>query len=82
MVRRGATTVSQVLIQWDRQPESLATWEDTDALRQHFPAAPAWGQAASQGEGIVSDPRKSPEQGPGPARKSTRLRQVPARYRD
>jgi hypothetical protein len=82
MVRRGASTVSQVLIQWDRQPESLATWEDTDALRQHFPAAPAWGQAASQGEGIVSDPRRSLEQGPGPTRKSTRLRQVPARYRN
>jgi hypothetical protein len=38
MIRNEAMTASQVLIQWDRQPESLVTWEDAEALIQHFPA--------------------------------------------
>jgi hypothetical protein len=56
LVRKGASTVSQVLVQWSGSSESLATWEDSEALRQHFPAAPAWGQAVSQDGGIVSEP--------------------------
>jgi hypothetical protein len=32
----------------------MATWEDLEALKSRFPTAPAWGQAASQGEGHVS----------------------------
>ena len=52
MVRKGSSTVSQVLIQWSDVPVELATWEDTEALRQRFPAAPAWGQAASQEGGM------------------------------
>lgn len=31
MVRKGASTVSQVLVQWSKLPESLATWEDAGA---------------------------------------------------
>ncbi|KAJ1254536.1 hypothetical protein BS78_K036900 [Paspalum vaginatum] len=31
---RGADSVSQVLVQWSQMPESLATWEDTEALQQ------------------------------------------------
>jgi hypothetical protein len=38
---------TQVLVQWSGLPASLATWEDTTALRQAFPRAPAWGQAGS-----------------------------------
>ncbi|KAM3386100.1 hypothetical protein ACQJBY_009639 [Aegilops geniculata] len=35
------------------QLESLATWEDLEALKQRFPRAAAWGQAAFQGKGNV-----------------------------
>lgn len=27
------------------------TWEDADAIKQQFLAAPTWGHAATQGEG-------------------------------
>ncbi|XP_066323372.1 uncharacterized protein [Miscanthus floridulus] len=37
--------VPQVLVQWSNLLPSLATWEDTEALRQRFPCAPVWGQA-------------------------------------
>jgi hypothetical protein len=80
--RRGASTVSQVLVQWSGMSEELATWEDSEALRQHFPAAPAWGQAVSQGEGIVSEPLTSPGNGPGGRPRSTRTKRVPARLGD
>jgi hypothetical protein len=35
--------VQQVLMVWSELPRNLATWEDRDALQQHFPFAPAWG---------------------------------------
>jgi hypothetical protein len=41
MIRKGSSIVSQVLVHWSGLEESLATWEDAEALRQHFPAAPA-----------------------------------------
>jgi hypothetical protein len=82
LVRKGAMTVSQVLVQWTHQPKSLATWEDAEALRQHFPAAPAWGQAASEDGGVVSELDPTTLDGTGPTRRSTRPRQIPARYRD
>ena len=46
--------VPQVLVQWSNLPRSLATWEDTEALRQRFPRAPAWGQAGLRWGGDVS----------------------------
>jgi hypothetical protein len=27
-----------VLVKWSHMPEQLATWEDTEALKQRFPA--------------------------------------------
>lgn len=53
--QKGNLAVSQVLIQWSGQPESLATWEDFDELKQRFPGSSAWGQASFQGRGSVSD---------------------------
>lgn len=44
----------QGLIQWSGQTEDLATWEDLEELKQRFPRATAWGQAAFQGGGNVS----------------------------
>jgi hypothetical protein len=58
--RKGSVAVPQGLIQWSDQPDSLATWEDLEELRQRFPRAPAWGQAGFQGGGIVSDANASP----------------------
>jgi hypothetical protein len=40
---KGGSSISQVLVQWSSMTEDLATWEDSEALRQHFPAADAWG---------------------------------------
>jgi hypothetical protein len=34
MVRHGDTEVAQVLVKWSHMPEELATWEDTEALKQ------------------------------------------------
>ncbi|WVZ95473.1 hypothetical protein U9M48_041234 [Paspalum notatum var. saurae] len=53
-VTQGVDSVLQVLVQWSHMPESLATWEDADALQQQFPRAAVWSQAASQGGGNVS----------------------------
>jgi hypothetical protein len=53
---RSRDSSHQVLIKWSDSPESLATWEDLEALRQRFPLAPAWGQAGHAGEGPVSNP--------------------------
>jgi hypothetical protein len=47
------SVVPQVLIQWSSLPRSLATWEDLESIKQRFPRAPAWGQAASLREGDV-----------------------------
>lgn len=62
VVFRGGRQVPQVHVRWSQSDEALATWEDEDSLRARFPAAAAWGQAASQGRGTVSDPvRRSTE---------------------
>ncbi|XP_062203827.1 uncharacterized protein LOC133906051 [Phragmites australis] len=53
--RQQNKAVSQILVQWSSWPASLATWENEEALRQLFPAAPAWGQAFLQGEEDVTD---------------------------
>ncbi|WVZ53030.1 hypothetical protein U9M48_004021 [Paspalum notatum var. saurae] len=55
-VTRGRDSVPQVLVQWSQMPESLATWEDTEALKQQFPRAAVWGHPASQDGGIGKKP--------------------------
>ena len=56
VIQRGNSMVPQVLVRWTDQPPEFATWEDREELQQHFPKAPAWGQAASQGGGDVTLP--------------------------
>jgi transposase InsO family protein len=80
--RKGGSSISQVLVQWSGMTEDLATWEDSEALRQHFPAADAWGQASSHGGGVVSEPLPDSHAPEGPRRRSSRARQLPARLRD
>jgi hypothetical protein len=54
--QKGLRRVVQGLIKWSDATGDTVTWEDLEALQQQFPAAPAWGQAGFQEEGIVSDP--------------------------
>jgi hypothetical protein len=54
--QQGLRTIVQGLVQWSGSPESMATWEDLEALHQRFPLASAGGQAEFQGRGNVSDP--------------------------
>lgn len=49
LVKKGNTAVPQVKVSWTKLPASTTTWEDYNVLKQRFPEAPAWGQAASQG---------------------------------
>jgi hypothetical protein len=51
---RAGKIVPQVLIQWSGWPESMATWEDEQVVKEQFPAGPAWGQAGSKGGEDVS----------------------------
>jgi hypothetical protein len=63
MGRRGDAKLAQVLVKWSHMDVALATWEDTEALCQCFPAAPAWGQAGFPAPGDVStlaDAEKAP----------------------
>ena len=55
MIRRGSSSLVQVLLRWSDSSDELATWEDKEMLKQMFPRAPAWGQAASKKGGIDSD---------------------------
>jgi len=74
MVTKGVRSIQQVLVKWSGWPASLATWEDVEALRQRFPAAPAWGQAGSlQGGDVTSTSKSTFPSTPGP-RRSTRPR--------
>lgn len=45
----------QVQVQWSHSDTDDITWEDKLELQQRFPAAPAWGQAGTQGGGDVRD---------------------------
>lgn len=60
MISRGGAMIAQVKILWSGLAKELATWEDEAALKMRFPAAPAWGQAGSQGRGNVSTPAVAP----------------------
>ncbi|VAI89961.1 unnamed protein product [Triticum turgidum subsp. durum] len=68
---RAGVDVPQVLVRWTDQPAALATWEDREELRLYFPAATAWGQAASQGRGNVMAPPTSSAT-PGAATSTTK----------
>lgn len=51
IIRSRVNSIQQVLIKRSNLPESLATWEDLEALRQQFPRVPAWvKQALREGE--------------------------------
>jgi hypothetical protein len=52
--RRGGYTQHMIKVRWSNQPAALETWESEAHLRQCFPRAPAWGQAAVQAEGNVT----------------------------
>ena len=54
LIKKDNAAYLQVLIKWSTLPASLATWEDYDVLRQRFPDAAAWGQAATQGGASVT----------------------------
>ena len=54
MVRHGAKMVPQVRLSWSRCPSSYSTWEHLYTMIDSYPQAPAWGQAGSSGEGIVT----------------------------
>lgn len=54
LIKKDNAAYLQVLIKWSSMPPSMATWEDYDVLRQRFPGAAAWGQAATQGDGGVT----------------------------
>ena len=55
VIRRGSSSLVHVLVRWSNSSDELATWEDKETLKQLFPRAPAWGQAASKKGGVVSD---------------------------
>jgi transposase InsO family protein len=59
MITRGGELISQIKVQWSDMEEALSTWEDDKALRARFPEAPAWGQAAFEGERNVSTTRNN-----------------------
>jgi hypothetical protein len=94
MITQGIRPVHRVLIKWSDSPESLAIWEDLEALRQRFPLAPAWGQAGPIGEGHVSNPdmagtmlepearetEETQDHGPVEGKRAGRVRKPKQRY--
>lgn len=54
LVKKGNNAIPQVLVKWTGLPTTSATWEDYHVLRQRFPKAPAWGQAASLAGGAIT----------------------------
>jgi hypothetical protein len=51
---QGTASVVQGLVKWSNLPDSLATWEALDTLRQQFPRAKIWGHPGAQDGGSVS----------------------------
>jgi hypothetical protein len=64
-IARGGHQVEQVLVRWSDCDEALDTWEDEITLQRQFPAAAAWGQAASKGGGNVSSKGNGAREGAG-----------------
>ena len=54
LIKRGRKMQPQVRVRWSNFPDSCSTWENVYALVDAYPEAPAWGQAASSGGGIVT----------------------------
>ena len=48
-LQKGASSIAQILVQWNSLPASLTTWEEVEDMKRRFPTCPAWGQAVSQG---------------------------------
>lgn len=74
--RKGARAVEQVKVRWQGQTSAKATWEDAAALRLRYPAAPAWGQAVSEGGGDVTDTVPGPATEGNPVKSSKRAVRV------
>lgn len=55
LVKKGSRAIPQVCVTWRGLPAHAATWEDYNVIKQRFPAAPAWGQAASSARGGVTE---------------------------
>lgn len=71
--RRCNNSIDEVLIKWSDLPSSLATWENELELRERFPRAPAWGQAAREGgRNVMGLASKGQPKGP-----SQRVRRQP-----
>lgn len=47
-MKKANESYLQVLIKWSSLPPELATWEDYKVLKERFPEAAAWGQAATR----------------------------------
>lgn len=62
VVSRGDVLTPQILVKWSNMSSSLATWEDTEALQQCFPAAPVWGQSGSYPGGVSNTPSMPPDE--------------------
>jgi len=56
LLRSGASTKTQLLIQWAGIPSALATWEEIQDLHWRFPATAVWGQPAFQEGRNVTTP--------------------------
>jgi hypothetical protein len=54
LMKKGRTSVLQMLIKWSGLPPDAATWEDWDVLKTRYPAVLAWGQASSSPGGSVT----------------------------
>lgn len=55
-IKRGQAGIPQIQVSWTGLPAALSSWESEAALRQRFPQALAWGQAAFQGGGPAMTP--------------------------
>lgn len=56
LYKLGAAVRPQFKVRWFGHGVDEATWEDAESLRVRFPAAPAWGQAESEGGENVTLP--------------------------
>jgi hypothetical protein len=64
LTKKGSAVVIQVRVKWSSLPASMATWEDFYVLQRWYPQIAAWGQAASQGGGVITDTVKTRDIGP------------------